>query len=636
MLRLLGLLLLCWAWASAPAAAPAPPAAPAPATAPTPTSPLPQPNRLLAQSLYVDLHGHLPIEQVQARPFEPVPALLARGYFDGAHWLRLVVRPAYAGERLVLRLRPSYLDALTLYHADPARPGAWLAQHSGDRVPFGLRPYASVVLGFELFPATETVYYLRLQSTSTHLLKVEVLPWQAARLADIRLGMLKWTYLAIMLWILFSACFAFAAQRDALLGWFALAQAVFVAYAFAIMGYWAALLPQHSADIPTSLLVLLIAPTTYWFHHQLAAQFQPPAWLMHGMKGLVLASCIGLLLYALGHARLALQINLIWSLVLALMLPLLATLARHSAAPSLSALRAVYGASALVLLWSLGTLLGWLPLAADLAMYGILLQGFLSALLMALLLYLRARVLVQQQAQARTQWAMAQQRNELDRQRLQEQQRFVAMLTHEIKTPLATVQFSLDTLQVQGPARARIDRALADMNLLVERCRQSDQFEHQALGDEMRPCDLLALVQQALASSVNANEAQRVRVQAAPSAYPLTSDPYLIGIVLGNLLDNALKYAAPQSAIDLRVQAAADAQGRAGWQIELDNALRPAGAPDLERVFQKYYRAPAAHGKVGSGLGLHLSHAIAQQLGGALGCTLLGHERIRFTLWLPQ
>lgn len=268
-------------------------------------------------------------------------------------------------------------------------------------------------------------------------------------------------------------------------------------------------------------------------------------------------------------------------------------------------------------------------------MYGTLLQGCLSALLMALLLYLRARALARQNAQARLELAMTQQRSELDRQRLQEQQQFVAMLTHEIKTPLATAQLSLDTLQVLGPARARIERALAEINLLVERCRQSDQFEHQALGGATRPCELLALVQQAVASSVGPADAQRVRVQAAAGPCHLSSDAYLIGIVLGNLLDNALKYAAPQSPIELRVQAAAGAQGRAGWQVELDNALGPAGAPDLERVFQKYYRAPGAHGKIGSGLGLHLSRAIARQLGGELACSLPGGERIRFTLWLP-
>ena len=129
-----------------------------------------QPNRLLEQSLYLDLHAALRIEQVLAQPFEPVPSMVARGYFGGAHWLRLVVRPAYSGERLVLRVRPSYLDRLTLYRPAPHQAGAWLAQLSGDQVPFSHRPYASVVPGFELFPAAETVYYLRLQSSSTHLL----------------------------------------------------------------------------------------------------------------------------------------------------------------------------------------------------------------------------------------------------------------------------------------------------------------------------------------------------------------------------------------------------------------------------------------------------------------------------------
>ncbi|MBS3962558.1 MAG: hypothetical protein KGZ61_12120 [Sandarakinorhabdus sp.] len=601
--------------------------------------------------MFADPSGQLGIEQVAAQAFAPIPVMVARGYFEGAHWLRLKVRPAYPGERIVLRVRPSYLDALTLYSPHPHQSGAWLAQHSGDTVSFMQRPFAALTLGFEIAPRTPSVYYLRLQSTSTHVLRVEALAWQAARLADIQLGMGKWIYLMLMLWICLSAAFVGIVQRDALLAWFVLAHTLFVAYAFATMGFLAPLLPYWPADVLTSVLVLLIGPSAYWFHYQLVAPFKPPPLALRCLKLLVCVSTLCLPLYLMGHQSLALHINTVLGLLLALLLPLLAALARHQAPPGLGALRFAYGLSALALLLSISTILGWLPQMQSLAFYGIYVPGFISAVLVAGLLYLRSRALAHTSEQAQLQAALALQQQSTDRSRLQEQQRFMDMLTHELKTPLATAHLSLDTLHAQGlPASAafqRIERALSDIGSVIERCRQSNQFEHGTFGGQLQDCDLADLLHQALDNARNHSSAQPLQLAQPLPVARLRSDPILIGVVVGNLIDNALKYGAPNSAIDISLcpahrpashPVAAAVQGQSnqgpGWCLSVRNRIGPAGAPDPARVFQKYYRASAAHSKIGSGLGLYLAHGVAAQLGGHLACQS-DADTVVFQFWLP-
>ena len=51
-------------------------------------------------------------------------------------------------------------------------------------------------------------------------------------------------------------------------------------------------------------------------------------------------------------------------------------------------------------------------------------------------------------------------------------------------------------------------------------------------------------------------------------------------------------------------------------------------------VFKKYYRAPGAHGKVGSGLGLHIAEGFARKLGGRLRY-IARDDKVNFELWIP-
>lgn len=212
--------------------------------------------------------------------------------------------------------------------------------------------------------------------------------------------------------------------------------------------------------------------------------------------------------------------------------------------------------------------------------------------------------------------------------RNEEQDRFLSMLSHELKTPLAVIRMSLG--QADEGSRERIARNVADIDAIVDRCLHVDRIEHDRIQLAPVACDVAALVDRVVTAS---RTPQRVHVACRLPLPPCTTDAQLFGIVLSNLIDNALKYSPEESIVDLAVDATDDA-GHAGIRIVVANRPGLAGMPDPEQVFNKFYRAPGAHAKTGSGLGLHIAKGLADRLGGHLAYRPAA-GMVRFEWWLP-
>ena len=103
--------------------------------------------------------------------------------------------------------------------------------------------------------------------------------------------------------------------------------------------------------------------------------------------------------------------------------------------------------------------------------------------------------------------------------------------------------------------------------------------------------------------------------------------------MLGNLLDNALRYSPPGSPVTLAVRLAEHAQ-RSGIRIGVSNQPGRAGRPDPDRLFDRHYRAPGASHLAGSGLGLYIARGIVQLLGGEI-VYRAEPDIIQFEVWLP-
>ena len=592
-------------------------------------------DHIVSRSVLEDPRANLTLAQVSRQTLLPGPPILVEGYRSSAYWLRLVVRPAEDGGPLMLRIRPAFLDQVTLYRPDPDHPGQWMAQSTGDQFSYAERRFPSIALGFSIHPRTTTTYYLRLKTASSSLMAVEALTPMDFYRQDVQLDLMQVAYFGLMSWILFWSLAEFWQYREGVVGWFALFQAGGILFDAALMGYLAPLFPHsHALDRVTSMVVCLVPVLTFCFHRRLFQLFSDQT-LLPRIYALLIGVGLGLQgLLALGQVQTALKINALMVVAMIPLCLLAALLARKEALPGLLLFRAVYGVNALILALRIAPVLGWwAPSAWSLEASS--LQGLASSLLMTVFLLRRSQALKQGRLQAQVELALSRQHLETARHRVREQERFIDMLTHEIKTPVGVARMSLGALKTQGPHHERIERALGNITALVERCRLSGQLEHQALQPLKEPCDILDLLYECIGACA---EPERIATQ--DEALPeVSTDPQLLSIIIANLLDNALKYSLPGTPILVRVGPrekvrGAVKKGQPGVALTVANQVPLGGNPEAGRLFSKYYRSPGAQSKSGSGLGLYLSQGIAHLLGAALEVAV-EEQRVEFLLWIP-
>lgn len=579
-----------------------------------------------------DAGGTLSIDEVAQARFMPLEGVLSAGYTDDVHWLRLVVRPRADGGAVKLRIRPTFLDDIQLFEPDPGRPGHWLKRVGGDRQPSSDTDRGINSLGFLVHPqAPASTYFLRLQTSSTSLLHVQALsPAEAAR-KDSRVAIWNFVYLALLLWIVVWGIQDFAQYRQKVVGAFVLYQTVNVLYTLALMGYLTAFEPDGwtgFSDRLTSLLVILIASSGIFFHKTVLQPYRPNPWLMRGMDILLVLTLTLPLAYFAGWQRLALQSNALAALLVSVLMLLLPFSARQEGAPSLRYIRTLYVVLGCSQLLFLLPFLG-LSDAVEWTLQSTLMHGLFMAMLMFYMLLQRSRLL-RQELETRSQQAMTAQL-QLARERTHAESlgRFIDMLTHEIKTPLAVAVMNLGALRVSNAYMDRIRRALGNIDSIIERTRLSELAEHRRLQPQMSLSNVSELVYECIETS-----AAPERIQASVEfALEARTDPGLITIIVSNLIDNALKYSAPGHLVELSLEGLDSERGR-HLVLHVVNTAGTTGPLDAEKLFEKFYRGASAYSQSGSGLGLYLSRNLAELLGGRLDYQPR-EGVIEFALWLP-
>ena len=212
----------------------------------------------------------------------------------------------------------------------------------------------------------------------------------------------------------------------------------------------------------------------------------------------------------------------------------------------------------------------------------------------------------------------------------EEQENFISMLGHELKTPLSVICMTIGHKRLDADSEARIGRSVQEMQSVIERCLQADRLRYGLLTATRSKLDLNALLQE-LRDDPRSRDRVTLHTEALP---PCLSDEQLLRTILGNLIENAIKYGKSGQPIQINARAA-ERRKRAGILISVANQPGAAGFPDARQIFRKYYRAPAAHGKTGSGLGLYISAGFARMIGGTLSYQP-GNNEVQFELWIPR
>ncbi|MBN6110364.1 sensor histidine kinase [Xanthomonas sp. CFBP 8700] len=223
-----------------------------------------------------------------------------------------------------------------------------------------------------------------------------------------------------------------------------------------------------------------------------------------------------------------------------------------------------------------------------------------------------------------------------ERRVMQEQREFVAMVSHEFRTPLAVIMTSAQQLarKLEGPIernRARcgnIHGAAQRLLALVDEYLGADRMDATTADLRLQPCALRDL----LDAVCRDFPPQRVVCDYQSDDDSLVTDSGLLRVALRNLIANADRHCPPGEPIRIRVRGHGEA-----LRVEIANAGERIAAADRQRLFQKYYRGENARNTPGAGLGLYLVRRIAERLGGWVG--LAGDAAdapVCFVLLLPR
>ena len=207
----------------------------------------------------------------------------------------------------------------------------------------------------------------------------------------------------------------------------------------------------------------------------------------------------------------------------------------------------------------------------------------------------------------------AQTLRELDRARSE----FVAVVTHDLRTPLSVIRGHLDLLGERDGARKRIGDAIAQVERLdglVDRILESVRDERPEVTVRHVRFDL----RRAAAATLKelAPILRRHRLRAARGGAPLwvRGDRAKTGEVIAGLLHNATKYAPPGTTISLSV-----ARGEESATVRVADEGPGVTPEDRERIFHPFVRGNGAAKDVpGSGIGLYACRRLVEAQGGRL------------------
>ena len=218
---------------------------------------------------------------------------------------------------------------------------------------------------------------------------------------------------------------------------------------------------------------------------------------------------------------------------------------------------------------------------------------------------------------------LLQSRRSLEAQ-LEQQERWVSDVAHELKTPLTALLLVGESLASQVEDRhgllvQRLQRELQRLQELVSDLLELSRLENLLPREEGRyaPVELRELVEAAWASLRPLAEQRQISLAlAGPSPCPARGDGPRLHRALLNLLDNALRYSPDGSAIEVGLRSSSD-----WWLIDVRDHGSGLSDEDRSHMFERFYRGDPSRvrsQRAGSGLGLAIVQQIAVTHGGRI------------------
>lgn len=203
---------------------------------------------------------------------------------------------------------------------------------------------------------------------------------------------------------------------------------------------------------------------------------------------------------------------------------------------------------------------------------------------------------------------------------------FIATISHELKTPLASSDFSIRLLEDE-----RIGTLTTEQKELVQSLKDDNQRLLRILSElldlsqvesgkmqlNMQAVAVNDIVSKALGAVQNAAREKNILIkkQITEDLPPFEADAEKAGWIINNFLTNAIRYSAQNDQVVVKAHQTGDGHIEIGVQdfgIGIDASLQ-------QKIFDRFYRVPGIHEKKGTGLGLAISKDFAGAMHGEIG-----------------
>jgi len=222
------------------------------------------------------------------------------------------------------------------------------------------------------------------------------------------------------------------------------------------------------------------------------------------------------------------------------------------------------------------------------------------------------------------------------------QRDFISSITHELKSPLASIQLYLETISLRDPPaedrREFIDLMLRDterLSSLIDNMLVASRIRYGKVTLDLKPVDLYQFIRDFMAQSAAHHgwDPGAVTLGERKGLTVMVDEKYM-EVVLNNIVDNAVKY----SNGNFRLRVSISPAGR-NVQVRFTDQGMGIHHKELKKLFKVFYRSPQTRslGVQGSGLGLFVVSHVARVLGGKVAAESEGLGKgATFILTLPQ
>jgi signal transduction histidine kinase len=228
------------------------------------------------------------------------------------------------------------------------------------------------------------------------------------------------------------------------------------------------------------------------------------------------------------------------------------------------------------------------------------------------------------------------QRSEIERRKIERREHIIAVLGHDLRNPLASIDAGTRYLQRKGfdertpEVLSLMQRAVLRMSTLVDNVMElaRGRLAGGIRLDRKSGQPLTPVLEQVIAELLAVWPDRNIETHFA-FAEPVDCDRHRVGRLLSNLLGNAIAYGDPERPIQI--------DGRTGGkllELSVANAGKPIPSNMIDKLFDPFTRGDVTSNRQGLGLGLYIASEIAKAHGGTLSVTS-SVEETRFTFTMP-